>query len=124
VCHVAGNGSLRMRVCQSLFIGRVWCLGVWMSQDVRVLRDCSELSRFGCCPASLFRDCHRVNDMNLLMFTTVWMYTAYFLGNTTKFVPSEAHVNIITPFDVPLANLLAWAHSSESIHLNSLKFAR
>jgi len=39
VCHVAGNGSLRMRVCQSLFIGRVWCLGVWMSQDVRVLRE-------------------------------------------------------------------------------------
>lgn len=37
---------LSMRVCQILFIGHVWCLGVWMSQDVRVLRVCSELSWF------------------------------------------------------------------------------
>lgn len=62
----------------------------------------SVLLMFGCCPAWLFRDCHRVNEMNLLMITTVWIYTAYFLGNTTIFVPSEGHVNIYTPFDVPL----------------------
>lgn len=38
------SARLQWFITVSLFTGYAWCLGVWMSQDVRVLRVCRDLS--------------------------------------------------------------------------------
>lgn len=38
------SARLQWFITVSLFTGHAWCLGVWMSQDVRVLRVCRDLS--------------------------------------------------------------------------------